>query len=343
MSIANDPAEPDDLCATVPVDWAGQRLDRAIAQLFPQYSRSRLSSWLKAGYLTVNNELRPGKARVVGAERIRLTLPAEVQRATFEESLAAVELSAEAEPVPLTVVYQDDSVLVLNKAADLVMHPAPGNRHGTVMNGLLHLDPGLAAVPRAGVVHRLDKDTTGLCVVARTLESHTALVKQLQARSVSRIYYTVVAGDPPQSGTIDEPIGRHPKDRKRMAVVGSGKPAVTHFSVVERYPGCALLRVQLETGRTHQIRVHLTHLGYPLFGDAVYQHGRSIQSLPEPVRDIAHRVPRQALHARELGFLHPATGIERRFEVELPDDMQQLIAQLSELVDGAAVGHSRKY
>jgi len=335
MSIANDSSKPDDLCATVPIDWAGQRLDQAIAQLFPQYSRSRLSGWLKAGYVTVNGEMRPGKGRVVGTEQIRLSLPAEVLRASFEEALADGEWKVEAEAIPLTVLYQDDAVLVLNKAANMVMHPAPGNRRGTVMNGLLHLDPGLAAVPRAGVVHRLDKDTTGLCVVARTLEAHTDLVRQLQARSVSRIYYAVVAGDPPQSGTIDEPIGRHPKDRKRMAVTASGKSAVTHFGVLERYPGCALVRVQLETGRTHQIRVHLTHLGFPLFGDSVYQHGRSIQSLPEPVRDIAHRAQRQALHARELGFKHPTTGADKRLVAELPADMQRLVAQLNELVDGA--------
>lgn len=334
MSIANDPTNSDDLCATIPVEWAGQRLDASIAQLFPTYSRSRLSTWLKAGYIAVNGKQKPGKSRVMGAEEIRLNLPAEVLRSTFEESLAEGELAIEAEDVPLTVIHQDDAVMVLNKSANLVMHPAPGNRHGTVMHGLLHLDAGLRSVPRAGVVHRLDKDTTGLCVVARTLESHTHLVRQLQARTVSRIYYAVVAGEPPQTETIDEPIGRHPKNRQRMAVIGNGKRAVTHFSVLERYPGSALVRVQLETGRTHQIRVHMTHMGFPLIGDSVYQHGRALQRLPEPARDITDRFKRQALHAKELGFIHPGTEEPVNFEASMPDDMQALVTQLRTLVDG---------
>ena len=334
MSIANDPADSDDLCATIPIEWAGQRLDAAIAQLFPTYSRSRLSTWLKAGYIAVNGAQKPGKSKVVGAEVVVLNLPAEVLRSTFEESLAEGELAIEAEDVPLSVIHQDEAVIVLDKRADLVMHPAPGNRHGTVMHGLLHLDAGLSSVPRAGVVHRLDKDTTGLCVVARTLESHTHLVRQLQARTVSRVYYAVVAGEPPQEETIDEPIGRHPKNRQRMAVVGNGKRAVTHFSVLERYPGCALVRVQLETGRTHQIRVHMTHLGFPLIGDTVYQHGRALQRLPEPVRDITDRFKRQALHAQELGFIHPGDENPVKFEAELPKDMQGLVLQLQELING---------
>jgi len=338
MSIANEQTEPDDLSATVPADWAGKRLDAAVAHLFPRYSRSRLSVWLKAGYLTVNGESRAGKAKVVGGETVRLILPPDILRTTFEESLDSGEFAVVAEAVPLDLLHEDPAFFILNKSADLVMHPAPGNRHGTVMNGLLHLDPGLTAVPRAGLVHRLDKDTSGLCVVARTLTAHTHLVRQLQARSVSRIYLALVAGDPPQVGTIDEPIGRHHKDRKRMAVVGSGKRAVTHYSVIQRFPGCALLRVQLETGRTHQIRVHLTHLGYPLIGDATYQHGRSIQRLPEPVRDITHQFKRQALHAHKLGFIHPVDNTPVDYSAELPHDMQQLVTDLSALVDGTADG-----
>jgi len=334
MSIANDPPEPDDLSATVPPEWAGKRVDAAIAQLFSNYSRTRLSSWLKAGYVLVDGQSKPGKAKVIGGEQVVLQLPAEVLRSTFEASMEG-EIQFEAEDIPLEVVHEDEAFFVLNKAADRVMHPAPGNRTGTVVNALLHKDPGLQAVPRAGVVHRLDKDTTGLCVVARTLEAHTHLVRQLQARTVSRIYYAVVAGDPPQSGTVDEPIGRHPKNRQRMAVIGNGKRAVSHFSVIERYPGCALVRVQLETGRTHQIRVHMTHLGFPLIGDTTYQHGRSLQRLPEPVRDITDRVTRQALHAGELGFVHPSDDTEVRFEAPMPEDMQKLVSQLSQLVDGS--------
>ncbi len=334
MSIANDSADPNDLCAIIPPDWAGQRLDAVLAQLFPQYSRSRLSTWLKAGYIEVNGVKKPGKSKVMGQEQVNVVLPEGLLQKTLEESMAAGELIVEPEAVPLDVLHQDSAVFILNKRADLVMHPAPGNRHGTVMNGLLHRDEALAGVPRAGVVHRLDKDTTGLCVVARTLESHTHLVRQLQSRSVSRVYYAVVAGDPPQEDTIDEPIGRHPKNRQRMAVVGNGKRAITHFSVLQRYPSCALVRVQLETGRTHQIRVHMTHEGYPLIGDAVYQQGRALQRLPEPVRDITDRFQRQALHAGELGFIHPETNEPVRFECPMPEDMQRLVTQLSELVDG---------
>lgn len=334
MSIANDPAEPDDLCAIIPTEWAGQRLDAVLAQLFPTYSRSRLSTWLKAGYVEVNGAQKPGKSKVIGQEQIRIALPEGLLQRTLEESMAAGELVIEPEEVPLEVVHKDESVFILNKQANLVMHPAPGNRHGTVMNGLLHMDENLAGVPRAGVVHRLDKDTTGLCVVARSLEAHTHLVRQLQARTVSRVYFAVVAGDPPQEETIDEPIGRHPKNRQRMAVVGNGKRAITHFSVLQRFPGCALVRVQLETGRTHQIRVHMTHMGFPLVGDSVYQHGRALQRLPEPVRDITDRFQRQALHAGELGFNHPSTDEPVRYEAAMPNDMQQLVSKLSELVDG---------
>lgn len=343
MSIANDPQQPDDLCATVPDDWAGQRLDAALAHCFSQFSRSRLSSWLKSGYVQVNGQQKPGKSKVIGGERLQIALPSDVLRSTFEDSMAAGELAIDAEEVPLEIVHSDEACFVLNKQADLVMHPAPGNRHGTVMNGLLYIDPGLGSVPRAGVVHRLDKDTTGLCVIARTLEAHTHLVRQLQARTVSRVYYAVVAGDPPQEETVDEPIGRHPKNRQRMAVVPQGKRAVTHFSVLERFPGCALVRVKLETGRTHQIRVHMTHLGFPLIGDPVYQHGRTLQRLPEPVRDITDRFKRQALHAQSLGFLHPNTNELVNFQAELPNDMQQLVNQLQTLVDGSSSDDSVYY
>lgn len=343
MSIANDASDSDDLCATVPIEWAGERLDAAIARLFPQFSRSRLSTWLKAGYIDVSGESRAGKSKVIGGEVVRLTLPADVLRTTFEESMAAGELAIDAEEVPLDVVHQDEAVFVLNKRADLVMHPAPGNRHGTVMNGLLYMDSGLSSVPRAGVVHRLDKDTTGLCVVARSLESHTHLVRQLQDRSVSRIYYAVVAGEPPQTDTVDEPIARHPKHRQRMAVIGNGKRAVTHFTVLERYPGCALVQVKLETGRTHQIRVHMTHLGFPLVGDPVYQHGRALQRLPEEVRDITDRFKRQALHAQSLGFIHPLTNDRVNFEAPLPEDMAQLVLKLRALVDGDDGGDRVSY
>lgn len=231
--------------------------------------------------------------------------------------------------IPLTVVHEDDQVLVIDKPAGLVVHPAAGNPDGTLLNALLHHWPELVAVPRAGIVHRLDKDTSGLMVVARTLAAQTALVEQLQARTVSREYDAVVTGVMTAGGSVDAPIGRHPKDRKRQAVTVNGKPAVTHYRVVERYRGHTHVRCRLETGRTHQIRVHLAHRRFPLVGDPVYGGRLKLPAgAVEPLKEILREFPRQALHARKLAFDHPGSGERVEFRAALPDDMLMLIDYL---------------
>ncbi|MBA2780950.1 23S rRNA pseudouridine(1911/1915/1917) synthase RluD [Billgrantia kenyensis] len=301
----------------VPTSLAGSRLDQAAAELFAEHSRERLKQWIKQGALTVDG--RPGKPKdkVAGGERLELT-------ATLEE-----ETRFEAEDIPLAVVHEDDEVLVIDKPAGLVVHPAAGNPDGTLLNALLHHCPGLAAVPRAGIVHRLDKDTTGLMVVAKTLAAQTALVEQLQARTVSREYDAVCVGVMTSGSTVDAPIGRHPKDRKRQAVHPSGKPAVTHYRVVERFRAHTHVRCRLETGRTHQIRVHMAHRRFPLVGDPVY--GGRLKLPPgasEALKELLRGFPRQALHARKLAFLHPGSGETVAFRAPLPDDLLLLIDYL---------------
>ncbi|MBB3332644.1 23S rRNA pseudouridine1911/1915/1917 synthase [Halomonas campaniensis] len=303
----------------VPDAMAGLRLDQAAAELFADHSRERLKAWIKSGELTVDgNPARP-KDKVYGGEQLQLA--AEVEDDTRFEP----------QEIPLAVVHEDDEVLVIDKPAGLVVHPAAGNPDGTLLNALLHHCPSLAGVPRAGIVHRLDKDTTGLMVVAKTLAAQTALVEQLQARTVSREYDAVCVGAMTAGGTLEAPIGRHPKDRKRQAVTASGKPAVTHYRVVERFRAHTHVRCRLETGRTHQIRVHLAHLRYPLVGDPVY--GGRLKLPPgaaEPLKEILREFPRQALHARRLAFVHPGSGERVTFRSPLPDDMLMLIDYLRE-------------
>ncbi|WP_346796554.1 23S rRNA pseudouridine(1911/1915/1917) synthase RluD [Halomonas sp. Bachu 37] len=303
----------------VPDTLAGARLDQVAAELFAEHSRERLKGWIKSGELTVNGERGKPKDKLHGGEF--LTLEAHLQDDTRFEP----------EDIPLAIVHEDDEVLVIDKPAGLVVHPAAGNPDGTLLNALLFHCPALAQIPRAGIVHRLDKDTTGLMVVAKTLAAQTALVEQLQARTVSRHYDAVVIGKPVAGGKVDAPIGRHPKDRKRQAVTASGKPAVTHYRVVERFRAHTHVRCQLETGRTHQIRVHMAHQRYPLLGDPLYG-GRP--KLPpgaaQPLKEILREFPRQALHARKLSFVHPASGEELTFRAPLPDDLLMLIDYLRE-------------
>lgn len=303
----------------VPATLAGARLDQAAAELFSDYSRERLKAWINAGELTVDGVRVKPKTKLHGDETLALC-------ATLEE-----EGRFEPQAIALDVVFEDDAVMVINKPAGMVVHPAAGNPDGTLLNALLHYHPEIAQLPRAGIVHRLDKDTTGLMMVAKTLPAQTALVEQLQARTVSRQYDAVVIGTPVAGGTVDAPIGRHPKDRKRQAVNASGKPAVTHFRVVERFRAHTHVRCQLETGRTHQIRVHMAHARYPLIGDPVYG-GRP--KLPpgaaEPLKEILREFPRQALHARKLSFIHPHTEQTMTFRASLPDDLLMLLDYLRE-------------
>ena len=309
--------EPVILEQQVEPGFSGQRLDQVAVELFPGYSRARLQQWIRNGALTVDgNEAKPSQ-RLAGGENLRI----------FAEPEADGEVAPQ--DLPLEVVYADQHILLINKPADFVVHPAAGNPDGTLQNALLHFDPDLAAIPRAGIVHRLDKDTTGIMVVARSLKAHANLISQLQERRMGRIYETVVHGTVAQGGTVDAPIGRNPHDRKRMAVVESGKPAVSHYRILDSYRHFTHLEVRLESGRTHQIRVHMQHIGQPLVGDALY--GRKLQAgkdLPAAVTGAVKAFPRQALHARTLRLIHPDTLLEQEFHAPLPGDLSDLLAVL---------------
>lgn len=317
MEERDEPDRIEEACS-LPVEATGQRLDRALAQALPTYSRSRLQTWIREGRVRLDGRVvtRPREA-VTGGELVELS------------AVLLAETPLEPEPMDLDVLHEDSALLVLNKPAGCVVHPGAGNWSGTLVNGLLHWDPALEALPRAGIVHRLDKDTTGVMVVARTLAAHHDLVRQLQARSVRRAYVAVVSGTPTAGGRVDAAIGRHPKDRKRMAVVHDGRPAVTHYRIRERFAAHTALDCQLETGRTHQIRVHMAHAGYPLVGDPVYGgRPRFPKGASEAVRDALGHFPRQALHARSLALTHPDTGEDVAWEAALPADLETLLGTL---------------
>lgn len=300
--------------ASVPSELAGSRLDQALASMFPDYSRARLQQWVKAGQVTVDGKQWRAKDKVMGGEAV-------VLEATTEE-----EVAWQAEDIPLEVVYEDEDILVINKPAGLVAHPATGNPDGTLVNALLNHAPELSEVPRAGIIHRLDKDTSGLLVVARNLKSQNHLVDMLQRRVMKRQYQAIACGVMTAGSTVEEPIARHPVDRKRMAVVVNGKEAVTHYRVIQRYRAHTHIRVDLETGRTHQIRVHMAHVRYPLVGDPVYgQRLRIPPGSSEAFATTLRNFKRQALHAARLGLIHPTRGTEMTWEAKLPEDMQQLL------------------
>lgn len=290
---------------TVPASQGGQRLDQALAQLMPDFSRSRLQKWIESGKVQVNGELCTVKDKVWGGEVIRVW--PEAEPGTTPDA---------PEAIPLDIVFEDGALLVVNKPAGMVVHPGNGNPRGTLLNALLHHVPQVSTIPRAGIVHRLDKDTSGLMVVAKTLKAQTDLVRQLQARTVKREYYALVQGEVDRAGIVDAPLARHPLHRTRRAVHPLGKHAVTHYDVVERYPSATLLRCGLETGRTHQIRVHMAHIGHPLVGEKVYSSVR---------RGRGMRFPRQALHAFRLGLVHPYSGEKMEWEAEIPGDMAGLL------------------
>lgn len=302
----------------VPEIYAGHRLDQALAQLFPEHSRSRLQNWIKKHQITVNNKYWRPSERLQGGETLIIQAQAEIAQNTWE-----------AQPLPLQILYEDETVLVINKSIGLVTHPAAGNYSGTLANALLHHAPSLHQLPRAGIVHRLDKDTSGLLIIAKTLEAHTHLIKQLQERTIKREYYAVINGVCIAGNTINAPIGRHSKDRKKMAVVESGKSAITHYRVLERYRAHTLVRVFLETGRTHQIRVHMAHHHHPLIGDNLYG-GRLLipANASSELIYILRNFKRQALHAIRLTFVHPATQETIQVEAPLPEDMENLLAIL---------------
>jgi 23S rRNA pseudouridine1911/1915/1917 synthase len=305
------------LAATVTDEQAGKRFDQALAILFPEHSRSRLKKWIDKNQVMVNGGFRRPRDRVEIGDVVSIDA---------EEAIVA-DWGAEA--LPLEIVHEDDDILVINKSANWVTHPGAGNWSGTVVNALLHYCPALENIPRAGIVHRLDKDTTGILIVAKTLEAQTQLVQQLQSRSVKRSYEAVVCGMVLSGGTIDAPIGRHPQERTKMAVVESGKTAVTHYRVLKKFMAHTHLKVELETGRTHQIRVHLSHIHYPIVGDKVY--GGRLRLPPnstEALRQMLQTFPRQALHAKALALTHPISGTAVGWEVPIPADMQALLAAL---------------
>ncbi|HUW25268.1 MAG TPA: 23S rRNA pseudouridine(1911/1915/1917) synthase RluD [Gallionella sp.] len=302
----------------VPDDCAGMRFDQVLAKLLPEYSRSRLQAWIAAEQASLNGAVAVAKQKVWGGETI-IVLP---QTHPAEQPYLA-------EDIALNIVYEDEALLVINKPAGLVVHPGSGNWQGTLLNALLHHAPQLAEVPRAGIVHRIDKDTSGLLVVAKTLAAQTALVRQLQSRSVKREYLALVWGELRHGGKVDAPIGRHPAQRVKMAVVENGKPAVTHYQPEEKFPSCTLLRCRLETGRTHQIRVHLAYIGHPLVGDSTYLKGA--QKCVPRLRALLHEFPRQALHATHLALEHPVSGGMMEWHAPVPEDMGQLLRQLREV------------
>ncbi len=300
-------APPAVLSAAVPLELGGLRMDLALAKMFPQYSRNRLQAWLKSGHVLVGGARADASARAIGGEPVALTAPP-----------AADVARPRAQRMALDIVFEDAQLIVINKPAGLIVHPGAGNPDGTLLNGLLAHASSLRQVPRAGIVHRLDKDTSGLMVVAKNVTAQANLAAQLAARSVKRTYLALVHGEPPVRGTIDEPIGRDPRVRTRMAVTGGGREARTHYKVLERFDKLALLECRLDTGRTHQIRVHLQHIGHPIVGDAVYRRGARAGAA----------FPRQALHAAALELVHPHSGKPADWSVPLPGDMAKLIRKL---------------
>jgi 23S rRNA pseudouridine1911/1915/1917 synthase len=301
----------------IPYELGGLRLDQALAKLLPDYSRTQIQDWIKNSAIQLNGSLPKAKDTVIGGEEVTIDAALK-QQPTWE-----------AQDIAVNIVFEDDDLLIINKPAGMVVHPAAGNSTHTLLNAILHHAPQLHKLPRAGIIHRLDKDTSGLLIIAKTPVAHKNLSIQMRKRTISRIYQAIVNGLLTSGRTVDEPIGRHPISRKRMAVTETGKPAITHFRLIEKYRGHTRIKVQLETGRTHQIRVHMAHIHYPLLGDQTY--GGRLQlpkgATPELI-EMLRSFKRQALHAHELVLLHPITEKEMTFQAPLPDDMQHLISVL---------------
>ncbi len=302
----------------IPYSCLGMRLDQALAQLLPQWSRSRIQTWISEKRITINDESVSPKQKVWGDEKIQI-----------RPYLHASETKHEAEAISLDIIFEDEQLIVINKPVGLVVHPGNGNWHGTLLNALLHHAEQLNHVPRAGIVHRLDKETSGLLVVAKTIESQTNLVRQLQNHTVKREYLALVLDEVDKDGDINAPIGRHPTQRTKMAIMQNGKKARTHYKVLETFEGCTLLQCNLETGRTHQIRVHMHSIGHPLVGDPVYS-GRPKKINPE-ITQLLMGFPRQALHAQRLALIHPKTQQPIQWETQLPADMETLLLTLRQI------------
>lgn len=311
--------------ARIPAELAGMRLDAALARVFSDFSRSQLTQWLQSGQLTVDGTQPRPRDKVSGGEWLELKLP------------EAPTLADNPEPIALDIVFADNDLIVVNKPPGLVVHPAAGHRDGTLVNALLHFAPELAQLPRAGIVHRLDKDTSGLLAVARSPQAQTSLVRQLQERTIHREYHALVHGVLISGGSIDAPMGRHPVDRKRMAVVSGGKAAITHYRVLERLRAHTLLQVRLETGRTHQIRVHLAHVGHPVLGDPAYGgRPRPMRGLLPEAATVLTAWRRQALHAVALGLRHPGRDEWLQFSAPLPPDFAELLQVLRTDTDASS-------
>ncbi|MDR2219840.1 MAG: 23S rRNA pseudouridine(1911/1915/1917) synthase RluD [Methylobacillus sp.] len=314
---------------TIPSDLAGSRLDQALPKLLPDYSRARLQAWIKEGLVRMDGETAIAKQKVWGGENIAV-----------QPQAAPEEMAFSPEDIALDIVYEDDHIIVINKPAGMVVHPAAGNWQGTLLNALLHHAPQVRDLPRAGIVHRLDKETSGLLVATKTIAAQTSLVRQLQARTVKREYRAIVWGEVWKNGKVETEIGRDPRARTRMAVTRTGgKSAITHYEVLERFATHTYLRCRLETGRTHQIRVHMQHIGAPLVGDPVYGMKGIIphRVMTQTLRDILKNFKRQALHAVRLGLVHPATGEMMEWQTELPADMKMLLEAMRHGDDEAAI------
>lgn len=303
----------------IPDELRGARLDQALAKLFPQYSRALIQKWIKNGNLLLNQSLAKPKTLVTGGEIVSIDAVLEPQ-----EKWAA-------QAIPLDIVYEDEALLVINKPPGIIVHPGSGNPDHTLLNALLYHSPCLESLPRAGLIHRLDKDTSGLLVVAKTIAAYTHLNKQLKARTIKREYQAVVSGTIISGGTICAPIARHPLKRKRMAVIESGRPAITHYRILEKYRAHTRLKVRLETGRTHQIRVHMAYLQHPIIGDPTYgERLRLPKGATTALIAALREFKRQALHADELGLTHPVSKKEMHWKIDLPADLQHLISCLRE-------------
>ena len=310
--------EENKLSARIPPELAGQRLDQALATLFADITRSHLQQWIKGGHVRLNDRLPLKRDKVKEGDAVEIRVP------------AAAETGWKAQAIPLEIVYEDDDILVVNKPPGLVVHPGAGNAEGTLLNALLNHAPTLATLPRAGIVHRLDKNTSGLLVVAKTETARQNLIEQLQERTVEREYLAIVNGVMISGGTVDEPIGRHRADRTRMAVSSQGRPAISHYRVVKKYRAHTLVQVKLESGRTHQIRVHMAHVHYPVVGDPVYGGRLRVpRDCSERLRNLLHDFKRQALHALKLALIHPVTGKRIQWVSSVPEDMSELMEALA--------------